>query len=153
LLYADDIVIYSTNKDPLKALKSVQESLNRVATYLWQRGLELSPEKSNWLVFTRSRTLPSLDSLKIFGNPVPRVNSVRFLGIILETNLSGKGHLRYIIRKGSILLDIITSLTSTWWGSHPHLLLNLYRSIFRSSIEYGCHIFKFHRNKTLFNKL
>jgi len=28
------------------------------------------------------------------------------------------------------LLDILTSLAGTWWGSHPHLLLNLYRSIF-----------------------
>jgi len=74
LLYADDIVIYFTNKDPLKAYKSVQASLDRTATYLWQCGLELSPKKSNWLVFTRGRNLPSLDSLKIFGNPVPRMD-------------------------------------------------------------------------------
>jgi len=47
LLYADDIVIYSTNKNILKAYKSVQTSLDHIAVYLWQRGLDLSPEKSN----------------------------------------------------------------------------------------------------------
>jgi len=65
----------------------------------------------------------------------------------------GRKHLKYLIHKGSTIIDILTSLAGTWWGSHPHLLLNLYRSIFRGSIEYGCHIFRFNLNKTTFAKL
>jgi len=49
-------------------------------------------------------------------------------------------------------VDILTSLSGTWWGSHS-LLLKLYRSIFRGSIEYGCQIFRFHRTKSIFIKL
>jgi len=153
LLYADDIVIYSTNKNIHKAHEYVQLSIDYITEYLGLLGLDLSPNKSNWMVFTRARVLPTLVPLNILGNPVPRVNAVKFLGISLDVGLSGKTHFRHLIKKGSILLDILTSLAGTWWGSHPHLLLNLYRSIFRSSIEYGCQIFNFHKNKSLFIKI
>jgi len=46
LLYADDITIYSTSSNPLKAFQSIQNSLDRISNFLMNRGLELSPEKS-----------------------------------------------------------------------------------------------------------
>jgi len=154
LLYADDIVIYFTANNIHLMLKSVQLFLDCITEYLRLRGLDLSPEKSNWIVFTRARILPPLSSLKILGISVPKIYVVKFLGIVLDTSLyAGKNHFRYFIHKGFILMNILTSLAGTWWGSHPHLLLNLYRSIFRCSIEYGCQIFKFYRNKTIFTKL
>lgn len=39
--------------------------------------------------------------------------------------------------KGEKIVDIIASLAGTWWGAHPQTLLALYRSLFRSAIEYG----------------
>jgi len=44
-------------------------------------------------------------------------------------------------------------LTGTRWEAHPHLLLFLYRSIYRSSIEYGAQIFNLNKNRSLFLKL
>jgi len=153
LLYADNIVIYFTDKNIHHAYKSVQLSLDSITNYLRFRELDLSPEKSKWMVFTRARILPPLPSLKILGSSVPGAYAVKFLGIVLDAGLSSKDHFRYIIHKGSILVDILILLTGIWLGSHPHLLINLYRSIFRGSIEYGCQIFKFYRNKTIFTKL
>jgi len=153
LLYADDIVIYSTSNKPIEAFYSLQTSLNRVSSFLRSRGLDLSPEKSRCMIFTKSKTFPILPSVKIDGTSLPFVSFVKFLGIVLDSKMLGKEHLKYLIHKGSIVVDILASLAGTWWGSHPHLLLSLYRSIFRASIEYGCHIFKFNLNKTIFTKL
>jgi len=153
LLYADDIVVYSTANNIHSAYNSVQNTLDRIAGYLRKRGLDLSPEKSQWMIFIRSRTLPILPSLKISGCSVPRVNVARFLGIILDSRISDENQFQHLIYKGSVLVDIFTSLLSTWWDSHSHLLLNLYRSIFRGSIEYGCQIFQFHKTKSIFIKL
>jgi len=55
LLYADDIVIYSTANNLHLPHKSVQNTLNRIAKYLRDRGLDLSPEKSQWMIFTRTQ--------------------------------------------------------------------------------------------------
>jgi len=105
------------------------------------------------MIFSRSRVLPTLPPLKIFGSTVPRVTFTKFLGIIFDAKMTGKNHFQHLIHKSSVLIDILTSLSGTWWGLHPYLLLNLYHSIFRGSIEYGCQIFRFNRTKTIFSKL
>jgi len=71
----------------------------------------------------------------------------------LDSGLTGKNHFQYLIRKGSALVDILTTLSGTWWDSHPQLLLNLYRSVFRDAIEYGYQIFRLQNNKSIFIKL
>jgi len=124
LLYADDITIYSTSRNPFEAYHSVQTSLDWISIYLKNRGLDLSPEKSQWMTCSRNKLLPSLLSLKIFGLPVPKVSTVRFLEVILDYKMSGKAHLANLIDKGSAIVDILSSLAGTWWGSHPYLLLN-----------------------------
>jgi len=102
--------------------------LDQIANFLKDRGLNLSPEKSQW-IFSRNK-IPSLPKLRILGSIVPRVTPVRFLGIFLDAKISGKNHLIYLIRKGSILIDILFSLAGILGGDRT-LLLNLYRSIFR----------------------
>jgi len=153
LLYADDITVYSTATNPMEAFTSVQSSINGISDFLRDKGLDLSPSKSNWMLFTKSRTAFNLPSLTINYDIVSRVDSVRFLGVILDSKMSGKNHIKFLVKKGSVIVDILSALAGTWWGSHPQLLLNLYRSTFRSSIEYGCHVFRFHHNKSCFAAL
>jgi len=119
LFYADDIMIYSTSSNPQEAFYSVQNSLNQISNFLRSRDLDLSPEKSQWMIFSRNKIIPDLPTLKIFGSPVPKVNSVRFLGVFLDSKMTEKVHLKYLIRKSSAIVDILSSLAGTWWGSHP----------------------------------
>lgn len=59
LQYADDLAIYSTHRSLEEALSSVWVSLKRVKKYLQLRGLEISPSKSQGVVFTRKRGFDS----------------------------------------------------------------------------------------------
>jgi len=90
LLYADDIVIYSTSRSPIVAHNSIQISLDRINFFLRNKGLDLSPEKSQWLLFSRRRSHLVLPPLMIFRAELPMVSVVRFLGIFLDSKLSGK---------------------------------------------------------------
>lgn len=154
LQYADDLAIYSTHRSLEEALSSVWVSLKRVKKYLQLRGLEISPSKSQGVVFTRKR---GFDSSKIIieidDQPITFSNSARFLGVILDHKLRGKEHLLYLINKGSKIANIITCLSGVWWGAHPHLLMSIYRAVFRGSVEYGSHIFNYKRLKHLSLKL
>lgn len=60
LQYADDIVIYSSSDNTLDAQSSVQHSLDSVAMFLKEKGLELSPSKSKWMVFSSKKNLRQL---------------------------------------------------------------------------------------------
>lgn len=72
---------------------------------------------------------------------VPRVEEAKFLGIWLDRKLKRNIHLDRLISKGRKIADIITMLLGLWWGSHPTLLLRIYRSMFRGAVEYGSHAF------------
>ncbi|KYQ58108.1 hypothetical protein ALC60_02915 [Trachymyrmex zeteki] len=50
-------------------------------------------------------------------------------------------HLKYLISKGRKIAIIMAVLSSVTWGSHPGLLLTIYRAVFRSAVEYGCQFF------------
>jgi len=68
---------------------------------------------------------------------IPRVDTVRFLGITLVEKLNGKAQLKSLITKGTKVARIMLSLSGTWWSAPLSLLLSLYRSVFRSTIKYG----------------
>ncbi|XP_018393520.1 PREDICTED: uncharacterized protein LOC108772485 [Cyphomyrmex costatus] len=55
-------------------------------------------------------------------------------------------------RKGSSQHHLY-SHGAVWWGSHPHCLLTIYRSVFRGAIEYACSIFTWKGNAGVFHQL
>ncbi|KYN22366.1 hypothetical protein ALC57_05236, partial [Trachymyrmex cornetzi] len=54
---------------------------------------------------------------------------------------------KHVIKKGRNLINILSFLAAVWWGSHPQLLLTIYRAVFRGSIEYSCQVFVLHNKK------
>ena len=106
LQYADDIVVYSSSRKIGEAVANLQSSLNVIYLYLSNKGLELSPTKSKWILFSnRKRSLKENSIFKIFINNhlVERVLSVRFLGVILDRRLKGKNHFKQVKKEKSLI--------------------------------------------------
>jgi len=151
LQYADDLVLFSTSANLSQARNSVSISLSSVHEYLRLRGLDLAPQKSQSIVFTRRlKHSETFEPLCINDVQIPTVDNVRFLGVILDRTLSGAPQLRSLLSKDHRVSNIITSLSGVWWGAHPSLLLSLYRSIYRSTVEYGAQVLRLHGNRSLF---
>jgi len=132
------------------ARNSLSVSLKAVYSFLRQRGLDLAPHKSNVLIFSRCRKGPPvIDGISLQGVNIEKTNKVRFLGIILDEKLSGSEQLKSMLAKSNKVATIILSLSGTWWGAHLSLLLLLYRSIYRSSLEYRAQIFSPFNNQGL----
>ena len=55
----------------------------------------------------------------------------------MDSKLCWTEHLAYITKKFTLRLNIIKSLSTTWWGGHPQTLLMIYKAILRSTLEYG----------------
>jgi len=150
LQYADDIVVFSCLSNITLARNSLSASLEAVYSFLHMRGLDLAPHKSNVLIFSRCRKGPPvIDSISLRGVNIERTNNLKFLGVILDEKLSGGEQLKAMLAKGNKVARVILSLSGTWWGAHSSLLLLLYRSIYRSSLEYGAHIFNSFSNQGL----
>ncbi|XP_018402771.1 PREDICTED: uncharacterized protein LOC108779767, partial [Cyphomyrmex costatus] len=153
LQYADDAVLFTTLSNVFDAIKCIQESLNNIYAYLRNRGLDISPSKSKWMIFSRNVNIPSPPSLLINEQEIPRVYSHRFLGVILDHKLNGNLHLKYLTEKGKNIVNIITALSDVSWGSHPSILLTVYRSILGRAIEYGAQFFNWVTESAAFVKL
>lgn len=141
LQYADDLVLYISSPSISQASSSLQISLDSLSLWLEERGLQLSASKSTVVTFSRKRNIP-LVSLKIEGSYIPVCDSVKFLGLILDSKLTGIKHIEHIIKKAERNLNIIKALSGVSWGSHPFTQKILYHAIVRSVLDYGTFLLK-----------
>ena len=119
----------------------VNDELAKVGDWLDANKLSLNTSKSNFVIFhPYQRKLDYIVHLKIYNNDLKKSVSleqktfVKYLGILIDNNLSWKYHIDYISSKVSKGIGIIARLR--------HLvpfatLLNIYRSLIEPYISYG----------------
>ena len=136
LQYADDVLLYVSDSDITKASELISHSLDSLGDWLDANGLKLSVAKSTSVIFTRKRSIPPVD-IFIKNNVIPRKDHSKFLGLVLDSQLTGKFHLEHIANKCERNLNILRCLSGVWWGAHPFTLKILYNAIVRSVLDYG----------------
>lgn len=136
LQYADDLLLYSIHQSPAIACSLLSHSLNLLKTWLDTNGLEISPTKSAAMLFSRMRLPPPINVY--FGNNIiPVKKSVKFLGVFLDSKLSGINHCDYICNRCERTVNILRCLSGVWWGAHPFCMKLMYNALIRSILDYG----------------
>lgn len=151
LQYADDLLLYATGKIIEQVSESLNTTLGALKVWLNNNGLDLSPSKSTVVLFSRKRVLPPVH---IALNNVPLLvkNQAKFLGVILDSKLTGIPHFEYALLRCEHNLNVLRCVTGVWWGAHPFTMKLLYNALIRSILDYG--IFLLHpSNMNAFKKL
>ena len=73
----------------------------------------------------------------MYGSPIPVVSEAKFLGLLFGNKLSFITHIKALKAKCLKALDSLKVLSSSDWGGDRTVLLNLYRSLIRSKLDYG----------------
>lgn len=147
------MVLFITSKNLATAQALLVSSLIKLNDFLKERGLDVSPLKSKFILFSRRKSSPvSIPLFNLNELNIPLVQQVKFLGIHLDFRLQDRAHIEHIFR-GNNIANVISALAGVRWGTHLSSLLALYKALFRSSMEYGCIVYRFQSNKTLFIKL
>lgn len=141
LQYADDIVIYVSTDDLELGKDVIEDAVQCVSQNLKDIGLEVSPKKTEVVHFNKLGVLPGEISIKIQDSHVPSTDSVKFLGIYFDYNMTFATHQRYVSRKTSASLNILKFLRGVHWGADPSTLLSFYKSFTRSIIDYCSYIY------------
>ena len=87
--------------------------------------------------FFHLRTLHPDPSLTMDGDPIKVVKEMRFLGLVFDTKLSFLPHIRALKARCMKALDVLKVLSATEWGADSTILLQLYRALVRSKLDYG----------------
>ncbi|XP_045488489.1 uncharacterized protein LOC123690043 [Pieris rapae] len=137
LQYADDLVIYASDKSVSNAEQRISSSLSFLKSWMDANGLDLSPSKSTVVLFTKSRTPPSPTIRYDCDNILPVNNQVKFLGVILDSKLTGQPHCEFVVGKCERHLNMLRCLSGVWWGAHPATLRLVYNAVIRSVLDFG----------------
>ena len=136
--YADDIVVVIKDKDP-KALESKgNECIKRIDRYLKTLKLEMAPQKSEAIIFSRKH---QLEPVRIHhnGNQINISSSVKYLGITLDRKLTYVKHITGACEKAARIansLNRILPRTSSTGEGKRKLLAKVSEQI----VSYGAPI-------------
>ena len=125
-LFADDAELHYSHSDLCVVETCLQSDLDSVADWLDSSRLCLNVEKSNcMLIGSRQRVANKGLGISVGGNMLTQVNSVRYLGVLIDPVLSWTLHInRMVSRVRSRLASIVC------YGSLPPAVLCMLYSAF-----------------------
>ena len=99
-MFADDTNLFFTEKCHNSVFKEANQELKLVDNWLLSNKPSLNVNKTNYIVFRTPNTpLPASNNLYLRGKALNRVESLRFLEIIVHEHLSWKQHLELLLQK------------------------------------------------------
>jgi len=143
LLFADDIVLYNSNTILSNTTETLERSLSQFITQANELRLYLEPYKCTSVLFTYRPFNPLLAKVKLQStqNYLPFKQSVKYLGVILDSKLTWKHHITYLRDRAFSASHILKALSPTKWGGDPTILVLFYKAFIRSIMEYGANLF------------
>ena len=133
LLYADDLKVYR----PIRNLQDcylLQEDLDRLTEYCYSSKLHLSIPKCNYINFTKNKNIIRF-AYSLCNIPLNNVNTVRDLGILLDSKLCLDLHIEQIVNKAYKMYGFIMRSTHDFKRTSSYLCL--YKTFVRSQLEYA----------------
>ena len=134
-LFADDTNIYYES-DNLKSLeRTINKELEKLHDWLCLNRLSLNISKTNFVIF-HAINKPKTYSMTLLINKhaINETNSVKYLGILIDSQLTFKNHIDELIKKNSRATGVLYKLRPF---VNTKILTSVYYSIVYPFILYG----------------
>lgn len=151
-VYVDDLQIACTSSNISTCERQVQLTINKLATWADRNGFRFSPQKTVAILFSLKRGLQTDPTLHLNETELPVQNEHKYLGITFDKKLTFVPHINALKKKASRSLNILKVLSHKHWGSDRLCLLQIYRSVIRSRLDYGSIVYGSAR-KSYLNRL
>ena len=150
-MYADDLVIWESDKNINIAIDKLQTKINSTLEWMDENGFKISKTKTKYIIFTKNRKSKLHKDLFINGEIIEKVKQIKYLGLILDEKLNWNAHIEYVKKRCREKLNILRYISNKKWGADKSLILRIYQAVVRSIIDYGIFIYYDNTNNT--NKL
>ena len=136
-LYVDDFCMCYRSKSMRTIERHLQQCINRIEKWASHNGFKFSKSKTQCVHFCQLRKVHDDPEFYLYGSLIPVVEDFKFLGVLFDRKLSFIPHIKYLKAKCLKALNLLKVLSHTDWGADRTVLLQLYRSIIRSKLDYG----------------
>ena len=133
-LYADDMLLYRPISNSAD-YAYLQDDINRISEWVEANYLQFNTQKCKFMRVTRKRPGICPPTLYLCCQPLQEVDSYKYLGILLSSDLSWAQHIQSICGKAKKLVGLIYRRFSQ--HSSPESLLQMYVALARPHLEYA----------------
>ncbi|GFW43681.1 probable RNA-directed DNA polymerase from transposon BS [Trichonephila clavipes] len=135
LLYADDLVLWSTGSDIPKLESTLNSALVTLASWSLENDFKVNPDNTNFELFTLS-TKKHIN-LVYNNNAILRTDCATYLGISLDSRLTWTKHIAKVVENATSRLSLLKRIAGVKWGSSQSVLTSPFTSYIRPVIDYG----------------
>ena len=136
-LYIDDFCMCCRSKSMRTIERHLQQCINRIENWASHNGFKFSKSKTQCVHFCQLRKIHNDPELYLYGSLIPVVEDFKFLGVLFDRKLSFIPNIKYLKAKCLKALNLLKVLSHTDWGADRTVLLQPYRSLIRSKLDYG----------------
>ena len=140
-LFADDTSLFMTVRDVNKAALDLSRDLTKINLWAWQWKMKFNADKTEEVVFSCKREKSIHPILKLGDEIISKKSEHKHLGLILDSKLNFKSHIREAIvkaRRGIGLLKYLSKYVSR------EVLGQIYKLYVRPHLDYGDIIYHKH---------
>jgi len=135
IIFADDTTVYTSSPDIKTLYKYANADLESLADWFQANKLSLNVGKTNYILFSQNKNLMSENlNLMIGKEIIVQKDSMKFLGLYVDSRLDWHEHINYIKNKLSSSLYAIRKVKHILNKNH---LLTLYYSLTYPYMDYG----------------
>ena len=142
--YADDGCLLITGKDIKNLYLIMDEALEQCQKWAESYGLDISPEKTEYLLCTRqlrkSYTIPGA-GLKLKGVVIERSETIKYLGLSINHKLNWGPHIEEKVKAAKRHIFRLKGFIGKTWGPCPEMTKLAYTSCIRPAMTYASFAF------------
>lgn len=105
-MYADDTVVYTHAKTKEHAAKKLTAALKEVSDWLYRSCLTLNVSKTVGMFFSIKKNEEHCSDILVNGEVINIVDHFKYLGIIIDSNLNFKKHIKKVSKSARASLRI-----------------------------------------------
>ena len=145
-LFADDVLLYHIIAKEAD-YEALQSAISLIESWSISNFLNFNSSKCKYMVISRKSapTLPPIQ-LQLLGQPLHMVESYKYLGLLLSSNMSWSAHIASICGKARQILGLLYRRFYTG-ATEPNSIKQLYLSLVRPHLEYACQVWDPHLMK------
>lgn len=133
-LFADDIIIYSIVKDETD-IKKFQEDISKLEDWANKSDMSFNVKKCNIMYMGKNRNINIEDiNYTLNQQVIKRVESIKYLGVVLTSNLKWESHINAVVNKAMRTLGLIKH---TLFNADVKIKLLAYKTLCRPLLEYA----------------
>lgn len=138
--FADDTTVLCSSPDLPSLRVKIRKSLQNLALWLQTNQLTLNINKTKTMLFSKGKLPDQKLGITLQNEELVQVNCIKFLGIIVDSNLKWKDHVSNLSTKLASSVGILNKLKNLL----PQRILKLiYSSLFLSRVLYGLEVWGF----------